>query len=59
MRKGIEGLGGEYDTEDQMAELVVAMQGKRLPHAELIAFSGLSLGAHQIRDDDRPVFDIT
>ena len=47
----------EYDTEDQMAELVFAMEGKRLKYDHLIADNGLSAGARG-SIDDRPVFDI-
>lgn len=35
----------EFDTEEQMAELVFAMEGKRLTYKQLIAENGLSSGA--------------
>ncbi len=46
----------EYDTVDQMAELVFAMEGKRLKYKDLIAFNGLSAGARG--SSSASVFDI-
>ena len=46
----------EMDTEDQMAELVFAMEGKRLTYSQLIADNGLSAGARSSVDHD--VIDI-
>ena len=40
----------EYDARDQMAELVIAMEGKRLRHDQLIADNGLSARAQCLID---------
>ena len=48
----------EYDTEDQMAGLVAAMEGKRLTYKDLVACNGLNAGT-RCSVDNRPVFDIT